>query len=140
MLPCFLIPACVSWINPCLAIRTRLDYCSCYWTTPLLKPSGYCSPIKDPCTLVLGLLFVLPVLYLFADVLTLPVFLTTSWNKACKWIFTSRSPCYRILGHKRIQQLFKWTLARYGHSKTAVRAQAGHSITRELYSRVFRDR
>ncbi len=25
-----------------------LDYCSCYWTTPLLKPSGYCLPIKDP--------------------------------------------------------------------------------------------
>ncbi len=50
VLPCFLIPACVSWINPCLAVRTlfvpHLDYCSCYWNTPLLKPSGYYSPIK----------------------------------------------------------------------------------------------
>ncbi len=32
----------------------------------------------------LGLLFVLPVLYLFADVLTLPVLLNMSWNKVCK--------------------------------------------------------
>ncbi len=39
-------------------------------------------------TLALGLLFVLSVLYLLADVLTLPVFLTMSWNKACTWIRT----------------------------------------------------
>ncbi len=26
----------------------RLDYCSGYWTTPLLKPSGYCSLNEDP--------------------------------------------------------------------------------------------
>jgi len=36
----------------CLLFRTqftpRLDYCSCYWITPHVKPSEYCSPIVDP--------------------------------------------------------------------------------------------
>ncbi len=32
----------------------------------------------------------------------------------------SYSPRYRILGHTRIQQLFKWTFVRYGHNKTSV--------------------
>ncbi len=43
------------------------------------------------------------------------------------WSPPGRSGRNRILGLKRIQQLFKWTLARYGHSKTAVSSQADHS-------------
>ncbi len=95
MLPCFvsclLIPACVSWINPCLVVLTVctlfglllmiLDYPS---SQALWKLFADQRP-----TLALELLFVLPVLYLFADVLTQPVFLTKSWNKACKLSRTS---------------------------------------------------
>ncbi len=115
MLPSFLIPACVSWINPCLAVLTlfvpRLDYCSRYWITTLLKPSGYCLLIKDPrlpydysssclCYYLFAFVLTLPVFFIFffslmdvafllSTFFTLPVFLTTSWNKACKWICTS---------------------------------------------------
>ncbi len=46
---------------------------------------------------------------------------------------SSHSPCYRILGNTRIQQLFKWTLARYGHCKTVISPRAGHAIARGLY-------
>ncbi len=69
MLPCFLFPACASWNKRCLAIRTLfglllmlLDYSSSQAIWILFAD-------QRP-TLAPGLLFVLPMLYLFADVLT----------------------------------------------------------------------
>ncbi len=64
MLPCCLVPD--------LLPRT--------WITPLVKPSGYCSPIEDHARLF-EYSPALPSIYLFASCLTLPVFLTMPLNK-----------------------------------------------------------
>ncbi len=81
----FLILCLVSWINPFAflldSVCPCLDHCSCTWITPLVKPSGYCSPIEDHARL-LEYSFVLPSIYLFAICSTLPVFLTMSINKS----------------------------------------------------------
>ncbi len=93
VLPCFLISTCVSWINPCLAVRTLFGLLLMFLEYP--SSQALWILILGP-MLALGLLVVLPVLYLFADVLTLPVFLTTSWNKVCKWICMSHVSFARL--------------------------------------------
>ncbi len=83
-----LIPACVSCINPCLAVQTLFGLLLVLLDYPSSLALWILFVDQRP-TLALGLLFVLPVLYLFADALTPPVFLIKSWNKACKSICTS---------------------------------------------------
>ncbi len=65
MLPCCLVPD--------LLPRTCI--------TPLVKPSGYCSPIEDHARLF-EYSSALPSIYLFASCLTLTVFLTMPLNKS----------------------------------------------------------
>ncbi len=84
MLPCCLVPD----LLPCILdypfafhLDSCLDRCLCTWITPLVKPSGYCSPIEDHARL-LEYSSTLPSIYLFASCSTLPVFLTIPINKS----------------------------------------------------------
>ncbi len=62
----------------CCLVVWSLTFCLVYWITPLVKPSGYCSPIEDHAHL-LEYSFALPSMYLFchlfdpAYVLTMPI-------------------------------------------------------------------
>ncbi len=44
-------------------------------------------------------------------------------------------PRNRILGHTRIQRLFKRTMARYGYCKTVISPRTGHTFARGLHIR-----
>ncbi len=81
----FLIFCLVYWINALPSIWTLF---ASAWTiacvpgfTPLVKPSGYCSPIEDHACL-LEYSSALPSIYLLASCSTLPVFLTMPINKS----------------------------------------------------------
>ncbi len=79
----FLCCLVVSWINllPAVSDTVRLNYCSRYRITPLVKPSGYCPPIEDhACWLEYS--SVLSSIYLFATVWTRPVMTMPLSNKA----------------------------------------------------------
>ncbi len=82
----FLTFCLVYWINPLPCIWTLFApaWTLCTWITPLVKPSGYCSPIEDHGRL-LEYSSALPSLYLFgicSICSTLPVFLTMSMIKS----------------------------------------------------------
>ncbi len=86
MLPCCLVPDLLPYIGltlclPLDSVCSCLDHCLCTWITPLVKPSGYCSPIEDHARL-LEYSSALPSIYLFAICSTLPVFLTMSIKKS----------------------------------------------------------
>ncbi len=135
-----LIPARVSWINPlpCRSdsVRTSFGLLLVYLDYLSALPCWILFADRRP-TLALGLLSALSVSYLFADVFDPACFVTMSINKSLQMDpHASRRLRNRILGHTRIQRLFMWILARYGHCTTVINPRAGLAIARGLYKSI----
>ncbi len=115
------------------------------WITPLVKPSGHCSPIADHARLS-EYSSALPSIYLFASCLSLPVCLNLPLNKACTWIRTplvSSAPLQNTWPQE--DPVFQGTLARYGSIRPAARPETRefsywgvcHSILCDIWQGTF---
>ncbi len=101
-LPCiFILPCQLDFCFCRLDVCPCLDYYPAFGLSLFVLPLDYVRRRSTPSDHWTALVFCpchTCVLFFF----TLPVFLTTSlFNKACKWIRTSRSPCYTYI-HKHI--------------------------------------
>jgi len=129
-----------SWylgLTSCQLFRTlfapRLNYCSRYWITPPVKPSGYCLPIEDhACWLEYS--SVLSSIYLFATVWTRPVITMPLSNKALQMDpHSSRlvSPITTIWPFKELKHfdklLIEETVRAWSHSKLQEELQGNKS-------------